>query len=98
MTTGYSALQQSLKHYQALGLQPKLRFEIKDCTWDDILDLIATSRRDYEQKAAGLKGLFRKALRKAGDNYARIAPLFEMIPGDEGLSVLKGGLGWILTV
>ena len=98
VTTGNSALQQSLKHYQALGLQPKLRFEIKDCAWDDILDLIATSRRDYEQKAAGLKGLFRKAFRKAGDNSVRIAPLFEMIPGDEGLSVLKGGLGWILTV
>lgn len=93
-----SALQESLKHYQALGLQPQLRFEIKDCTWDDILDMIATSREDYERKAAGLKGLFRKAFRKAGDHSVRIAPLFEMIPGDEGLSVLRGGLGWILTV
>lgn len=60
--------------------------------------MISTSRQNYEKKAAGLKGLFRKALRKAGDNSVRIAPLFEMIPGDEGLSVLRGGLGWILTV
>lgn len=81
-----------------MGLQPQLRFEIKDCTWDDILDMISTSRQDYEEKAAGLKGLFRNAFRKVGDHSVRIAPLFEMIPGDDGLSVLKGGLGWILTV
>lgn len=60
--------------------------------------MISTSRQDYEKKAAGLKGLFRNAFRKVGDHSVRIAPLFEMIPGDDGLSVLKGGLGWILTV
>lgn len=84
--------------YVRLGFRPPLQFGPDDCTWDDILNLMISARRDYEAKASGLKGLFRKAWRKAGNNSTRIAPIFEMIPDDTGLSVLKGGLGWILTV
>lgn len=93
-----SELKKSMQEYVRLGFKPVLTFVPGDCTWDDILDLIVSSRRDYEAKASGLKGLFRKAWRKAGDNSTRIAPIFEMLPVDTGLSVLKGGLGWILTV
>lgn len=84
--------------YIRLDIKPRLRVGLEDCSWEDILDLMVSSRREYEKKALGLRGILRRAWRKAGDNSTRIAPLFDMIPDDSGLTVLRGGLGWILTV
>lgn len=94
----HSELKESMQLYMRLGLRPKLRFDSGDCTWDHILDMIVLSQKEYAEKATVLRGLFQKVWRKTGDHSSRVAPLLEMIPDDVGLTVLKGGLGWILTV
>lgn len=93
-----SELRDSLRYYQQHRLGPELKFDPNYCTWPEIVDMIAKARKEYEKKALGLKGLIIKGWRGLGDNSSRIEPLFDLIPEDMGLSILGGGLGWILTV
>lgn len=94
----HSELRDSLCYYQQHHLGPELKFDPNDCTWAEIVDMIAKARQEYEKKALGLKGLIHKGWRGLGNNSSRIEPFLDMIPDDMGLSVLCGGLGLILTV
>lgn len=93
-----SELRDSLCYYQQHRLGPELKFDPYDCTWTEVVDMIAKARQEYEKKALGLKGLIIKGWRGLGNNSSRVEPFFDMIPDDMGLSVLCGGLGLILTV
>jgi hypothetical protein len=56
------------------------------------------ARSGFEESVTGLKNIFRNLWVKAGDVSENIIPLFDMIPGDNGLSVLRSGLVLIFMV
>lgn len=62
---------------------------------DAVLDKMDSARNGYNR--AG-KNPFRRLARDGATIVATLQPLLDMIPDEDGLSVLKGGLGFIFKV
>ena len=75
-----------------------LDFDPKTCTWGDVLDEAGKAEKIYIDGGSGLKNVVRKTFRFAGDYSDSISPWFDLIPDQDGLSVLNGGLKLIFRV
>ena len=56
------------------------------------------AREEYQKKANGLTGVFRRGVRAVGDYADQITPWVDLIPSDNGLSFLSAGLKIIFGV
>lgn len=68
------------------------------CTWADVLDEMSRAEEEYFSKGRGSKNIGRRALRKAGDYASAISPWFNLVPDDDGMNVLSGGLRLVFYV
>ncbi|KAI1505464.1 hypothetical protein F5X99DRAFT_404947 [Biscogniauxia marginata] len=87
----YSDLEETLdKFVEAMrGAKFPMEFDPKSCTWNDVLDQLdrATQESDSRQKK-----WYRKARRTAASIGDDVSPWLKLIPSENGLSVLNGGL------
>ena len=75
-----------------------LDFDPKTCTWGDVLDEAGKAEKFYLDGGNGPTNVVRKIFRFAGDYSDCISPWFDLIPDQDGLSVLNGGLKLIFRV
>lgn len=70
------------------------------CTWADVLDEMSRAEKEYEYfaKGRGSKNIGRRAFRKAGDYASAVSPWLNLIPDDDGMNVLSGGLRLVFQV
>ncbi|KAL2760258.1 hypothetical protein ACRALDRAFT_2024281 [Sodiomyces alcalophilus JCM 7366] len=68
----------------------------KRCTWDEVLDHMEAAQSVYTARASG--NPIRTALRHGRVIGETLGPLAEMIPEEDGLSVLRGGLVFIFKM
>lgn len=86
-----------MEQYQLTAKQP-LEFDVKRCTWDDVLDERARALEEYNANGRGGKNIVRRIMRKAGDLTPAISPWLDLLPDEKGMSVLHGGLTLIFNV
>ncbi|CAI7659746.1 unnamed protein product [Penicillium manginii] len=67
-------------------------------TWTDVLDEMSRAEEEYFAKGRGSKNIGRKAFRKAGDYASAISPWFNLVPDDDGMNVLSGGLRLVFQI
>ncbi|KAH8658396.1 hypothetical protein BX600DRAFT_65552 [Xylariales sp. PMI_506] len=93
-------LEDALTRYQDLGCTPKLDFDTSNCSWDQVGDVLAEARKEYDGKSQGhgITNTVRKVFRKAGDHADTFQPMLQMIPDEYGLGVLRAALGWVFTL
>ncbi|ROT43064.1 hypothetical protein SODALDRAFT_327229 [Sodiomyces alkalinus F11] len=68
----------------------------KNCTWDDVMEHMETAQSVYTARASG--NPVRRTLRHGRVIGATLGPLADMIPEDDGLSVLRGGFAFIFKM
>ncbi|KAJ5965532.1 hypothetical protein N7481_012246 [Penicillium waksmanii] len=68
------------------------------CTWADVLDEMSMAEEEYFAKGRGSKNIGRRAFRKAGDYASSISPWFNLVPDDDGMNVLSGGLRLVFQI
>ncbi|KAI9041895.1 uncharacterized protein KD926_006441 [Aspergillus affinis] len=90
-------LEESLATYNE-SVESNFRFDVKTCTFDDVVSELDRARATYEGKAEGVLGIGRKALRGAGNYSNEITPWIDLVPSDHGLSFLSAGLKIIFGV
>ncbi|KAJ5387704.1 hypothetical protein N7509_010245 [Penicillium cosmopolitanum] len=78
--------------------EEKYRLDLVSYTINDVLLEIAEADGRYKKKEKGIAGAHRYVGRFAGDNADALRPWLELIPNDNGMSVLAGGLKAILNV
>lgn len=92
-----SDLENSLLIYNE-SVEEHLRFNIQQCTLKDVFDELDLVRGNYEEKAKGPSGILRRGARAVGDYADQITPWIELVPSDQGLSILSAGLKIIFGV
>ena len=95
----YSDLKTALEGYvpgQIKGVS--LDFDSKPCTWEDVLEEAAKAEKLYLNGGNGPRKVVRKAFRFLGDHSESIVPWIDLIPDQDGLLVLNGGLKLIFRV
>ncbi|KAJ5580214.1 uncharacterized protein N7459_006199 [Penicillium hispanicum] len=75
----------------------QFRFNVKKCTFNDVMVELAQARDIYEDNAQGWN-FWRQGLRTAGDYADEITPWFDLIPSDHGLNFLSAGLKIIFGI
>ncbi|KAI4685099.1 hypothetical protein J4E81_008912 [Alternaria sp. BMP 2799] len=65
----------------------------ENCTWDDVFEQIDAANAAYETKAP--KGSFRNFIRGGKADARTLDSLCSIIPEEQGLGVLRGGLSFI---
>ncbi|KAJ5959953.1 uncharacterized protein N7479_007103 [Penicillium vulpinum] len=90
-------LQQSLVAYNE-SVDPKFRFNIRECTFEDVVEELDHAREEYEKKAKGLSGILHRGVRAVGDYADQITPWVDLIPSDNGLCFLGAGLKIIFGI
>lgn len=77
-----------------------LRIDLKcnpnDCGWNDVLSCIDIAKASYAEKGKNSK--LSEWSRHADTTASALESLAGMIPDDQGLSVLRGGLVFIFQV
>jgi len=68
----------------------------ENCTWDDVFDQIDAANAAYEAKAP--KGSFRNFIRGGKADARTLDSLCSIIPEEQGLGVLRGGLSFFFQV
>ncbi|KUI57264.1 hypothetical protein VP1G_04593 [Cytospora mali] len=91
-------LEEALSQYRNLDCSPRLEFNPKECSWDDVSRLLLEARSQYDAKGKGLAGSVRNIMRKAGDHAESITPVFQLIPDNYGLSILRSSLCWMFML
>jgi len=66
------------------------------CCWQDVVDAIETAKARDQAKAD--KSFIRAGLRKSGAQLGVLESLTNMIPDQDGLSILRGGMMTVLKV
>lgn len=67
-------------------------------SWAEVLDQVELAKEEYDRKAKGKKGMFRKAGRYIGDHADIIDPWLQLIPDTDYSSVVCGGLKFVFGV
>jgi hypothetical protein len=94
----HSDLEDALERYQQMA-KPPLKFDVKRCTWEDVLDERTRAQEEYFANGRGGENFVRRTFRKAGDLAPAVSPWLDLIPNnDKGLCVLNGGLRLIFNV
>ncbi|KAJ4301332.1 hypothetical protein N0V90_003424 [Kalmusia sp. IMI 367209] len=86
-------LTQELETVLASSQQLDPNFDIKGCTWEDLLNHINTAICLDEEKGKNSK--IRGSIRNAKADLVFLNSLTSLIPDEKGLSVLRGGLSII---
>ncbi|OJJ48281.1 hypothetical protein ASPZODRAFT_130253 [Penicilliopsis zonata CBS 506.65] len=90
-------LQAVLEAYNAT-VDHDRRFDIEQCTWDDVLDTLNEAEEEYYQKGKGNLNFVRRGFRIAGDYSDAIRPWVDLIPLGNGMEVLNAGLSVIFNI
>ncbi|KUL82565.1 hypothetical protein ZTR_09374 [Talaromyces verruculosus] len=90
-------LEKSLIEYNE-SIDPQFRFDVRKCTFEDVLAELDQAREGYENKAKGVRGFLRHAVRSAGDYANQISLWIDMIPSDCGLNILSAGLKIVFQI
>ncbi|KAI1739543.1 hypothetical protein F4680DRAFT_421885 [Xylaria scruposa] len=87
----YNELEDTLDEYvEAMKkAQFNIEFDPKNCTWQDVLDQLYLAEKESELKQKTWHRKARCVVAKVGDD---INPWLRLIPSENGLSVLNGGL------
>ncbi|KAI0860096.1 hypothetical protein F4860DRAFT_504327 [Xylaria cubensis] len=87
----YNELEDTLDEYvEAMKkAQFNIEFDPKNCTWQDVLDQLYLAEHESEGKQKTWHRKARRVIAKVGDD---INPWLKLIPSENGLSVLNGGL------
>ncbi|TRX88466.1 hypothetical protein FHL15_010656 [Xylaria flabelliformis] len=87
----YNELEDTLDEYvEAMKkAQFNIEFDPKNCTWQDVLDQLYLAEQESELKQKTWHRKARRVIAKVGDD---INPWLKLIPSENGLSVLNGGL------
>ena len=95
----YSDLKAALEGYGSGQIQGvNLDFDTQHCTWGDVLDEAAKAEKIYLESSNGPRNVVRKVFRFVGDYSESISPWIDLIPDQDGLSILNGGLKLIFRV
>ena len=95
----YSDLKAALEGYVSGQIQGvNLDFDTKHCTWGNVLDEAAKAENIYLESGNGPRNVVRKVFRFVGDYSESISPWIDLIPDQDGLSILNGGLKLIFRV
>lgn len=78
--------------------EERFRLNLASYTLNDVLLEIIEADGRYTARGKGVTHAHRQIARSTGNNAAAIGPWLGLIPSDEGLSVLTGGLKVILDV
>ncbi|KAI0184136.1 hypothetical protein EV127DRAFT_505527 [Xylaria flabelliformis] len=91
LTRDTSELEDTLDEYvEAMKkAQFNIEFDPKNCTWQDVLDQLYLAEEESELKQKTWHRKARQVIAKVGDD---INPWLKLIPSENGLSVLNGGL------
>ena len=96
---GYSDLKAALEGYVSGQIQGvSLDFNTKHCTWGEVLDEASRAEKAYLESGNGPRNVVRKVFRFVGDYSESISPWIDLIPDQDGLSILNGGLKIIFRV
>ncbi|RDW93391.1 uncharacterized protein DSM5745_00713 [Aspergillus mulundensis] len=95
--TVVSDLQEVLDVHNATA-EVALRFNVKQCTFNDVLGELDAAVTVYKQKATGTSNVIRRIARAAGDYSVEISPWCDLVPADNGLNVLSAGLKMIFGI
>lgn len=79
-------------------VEENYRLNLATCCLNDILLEIIEADGKYKEKGKGLVNSHQYIGRFAGNNADAIGPWIDLIPSDNGLSLLSGGLKAILNV
>lgn len=82
-----STLATAIKHTDLIA---KLKYKPQGCGWDDVVDCIAAAKACYNDK--GKRNKVRAWSRRGSITADLLKSLADMIPDEEGLSVLRQGL------
>jgi hypothetical protein len=80
---------------QAQDAESSLALCRTTCSWQDVLDSMETARQDFDSATKKSKG---KAAIRYKIVLSTLQSLTEMIPDQDGLSVMRGGLKMIFSV
>lgn len=78
--------------------EEEFRLNLTSYSLNDVLLEIIEADGRYAARGKGIIHAHRQIARSTGNNAAAIGPWLDLIPADEGLSVLTGGLKAILDV
>ncbi|KAK5798239.1 hypothetical protein VI817_004530 [Penicillium citrinum] len=78
--------------------EERFRLNLASYTLNDVLLEIIEADGRYTARGKGITHAHRQIARSTGNNAAAIGPWLGLIPSDEGLSVLTGGLKVILDI
>lgn len=87
----YRDLAAALEASRGLGLD----FGSRDYSWDDVLESLQTTSKEYEVKTEQNKI---KRVLKNKAMVSTLQSLTDMIPDQNGLSILRGGLRLVFSV
>lgn len=76
---------------------PKFKFDVKKCTFNDVMHELDEARKTYDGQAQGWN-IWRKGLRMVGDYAGTITPWTDLLPSDYGLNFLSAGLKIVIGV
>lgn len=93
-----SDLAAALKRHRENNISGDLLGTSDVCTWADVLDEMSRAEEEYFSQGRGSKNIGRRSLRKVGDYASAISPWFSLIPDDNGMNVLSGGLRLVFQV
>ncbi|KAJ8127182.1 hypothetical protein O1611_g6456 [Lasiodiplodia mahajangana] len=87
----YSELEDTLDEYIKAMREARfdIEFDPKNCTWQDVLEQLSKAEQESEAKQ---KAWHRKARRAVAKVSEDVNPWLKLIPSENGLSVLNGGL------
>jgi hypothetical protein len=67
-------------------------------TWDEVMQCAKFAVERYHEEAKGPAGACRRTFRLVGDNAKALNPFVAFIPNDKYMSILCGGLKFLLNV
>ncbi|KAI0015362.1 hypothetical protein F4780DRAFT_764334, partial [Xylariomycetidae sp. FL0641] len=83
-------------HKKDFGLRND--FDIRENhSWESLLATVRVAEETYEKRASGYSGFYRKVSRALGGRQKALLPWVDLIPSDNYLSVLSGGLKLLLS-
>ncbi|KAJ2990889.1 hypothetical protein NUW58_g2733 [Xylaria curta] len=87
----HNELEDALDEYVGALREAKfqIEFDPKNCTWQDVLDQLYKAEQESNLKQKSWHRKTRRVVAKVGDD---ISPWLKLIPNENGLSVLNGGL------
>jgi hypothetical protein len=73
-----------------------VNFDMTECSWENVFNEVRHAKTAYEQKAD--RNPIRRCFRHGHGFQRNLKPLAEVIPGENGVGLIKGAMQIVLNV